>query len=152
MIRTLISMKDYIENALILAFISLLFTRGLLIIALAGIDISVKIPLALVSGFFATIFWWATLSTVKKIVSRTLPKDVEPLWLSKASGMKRVAVLALLAASSVAAAYILVRVIQQPADPFETALYVYIAFVVWITFVLEVAYTKARRSELGSGN
>jgi len=140
--RAVVAMKDVIERTLIYAYVSLLFTRGLFNIVTTNIDILVKTTAISVFGFLIVLSWWEILSMVKSIITRTPPKDAEPLWLSKLKGAKRLAVLTLLATSGVAATYIFIRVIQQVADSFEIILYAYTAFTIWFIFVLEVASAK----------
>jgi len=137
-----ISMKDYIERALISTYISLLLTRGLFVIAMADVEVFAKSIVILMLGFLTALFWMTTILTIKKIVSRTPPKDIEPLWLSKVRGVKRLVVLALLASSSIAATYLLILGLLHLSDAFEILLYVYIVFMMWFIFALEVAYTK----------
>jgi len=138
----IISMKDYIERALVSAYVSLLFTRGLITVVASGIDMFVKATVVSVFGFLAALFWLSTISTVRSIVTRTPPQKVEPLWPSNLKGAKKVAFLALLATSSVAATYIFALEIQRPGDLFEIILYAYTVLMMWTMFALESASTK----------
>jgi len=136
-LRTVVIMKDAIERALSSALVSVLFTRTLLAIVMANIDGFAKAVAASMFGFITALVWWATLLAVKDVVNRKPPKDTEQL-----TGVKRIAMLSLFAAGGSAGIYILIRMAQQPTDPFEMVLYAYTVFVIWFIFALEAASTK----------
>jgi len=138
---SLISMKDYIERILISTYVSLLLTRALLVIAMANVEVFAKAIVISIFGFLTALFWMTTIFFIKRIVSRTPPKDVEPLW-PKVKGVKRLAILTLLASSSIAATYLLILGARSTSDVFELVLYVYTASMMWIIFTLELISIK----------
>jgi len=142
----LISMKDYIERTLISIYVSLLLTRVLFIIAMANVEVFAKAIVISIFGFLTALFWITTILTIKKIVSRTPPTDIEPLW-PKVKGVKRLAILTLLASSSIAATYLLILGVQSTSDVFELVLYVYLASMMWIIFTLELISAKNSRHD-----
>jgi len=146
--RYILSVKDHIERALIGAYISILFTRGLIVVAEANVDVFVKAMVLLLVGFFVVIFWAATISTLRSIVTRKNLQSVVPLWMSKLRGVKRALWLAVLATSSGMATHILVHAINQLQDPFEIAMTAYLAVMLWIMFALETIYTLTSSQKL----
>jgi len=139
-------LKDHIERALVSGYISLLFTYGLIVVAVADIDMFLKASIMLMFGFLTTLFWLATISTVKKIIRKDLQRT-EPLWPSKLKGVKRILWLALLAVSSIMATYILILTINQLSNLFEIMMNTYLAFMMWIIFVLEIIYNPTSSSK-----